>query len=175
MTDSYEEDKRIEIHFQHLPSDYSNKLLKMDPFAQKKYKTFIQEHLPSLETLRKEHPETDKQLFEKFLKQSSESDQVVCTQLCKHFIEQVTHTYSPSHLKTEDVFVAHVKNMQQVNDSETDVNNIFQSLACWGLARVKNTTNQFALRDFSLFLTKLQEASNYYKTFVKAEKSAVSK
>lgn len=96
-------------------------------------------------------------------------DKITCTQLCKHLIEQVEKTY-PTHVNTQDVFVNHVKNVMSTSRNvDLEVNNISKSFACWGLSRVRVSTDQFSLRNFSLFLTKLQEASYYLKDSLKTD------
>lgn len=106
-------------------------------------------------------------------------DSVQCTQMCSILLNQVQLTYTPAYSKTNDVFVTlcgqetkdnatAVKFAQASNPTysprsaiQCEVNSIVQTLACWGLSRVRQSENQFALRETSLFLTNLQEAAEH--------------
>jgi len=118
--------------------------------------------------------------------QSQFKNQIVCTTAARKMLDQIETTYTPSHSKAVDVFVT-LCNQEEAESERArkfadplniEINSVFQTLACWGLARLRNTENGFALRESALFLTSLEQAASHLQKAFAIDstlKTAVSK
>jgi hypothetical protein len=97
--------------------------------------------------------------------------------VCARLLEQVEATYVPSHRKPVDVFVtlalqepaAYQRARIFADPISAEVNTLFQSVACWGLSRMRFAEHPLALRQLGLFLNHLEEAAVHLEKGMKLD------
>jgi hypothetical protein len=98
-----------------------------------------------------------------------ETHEAKCSATCGRLLEQVEATYYPAHRKPVDVFVtlalqepaAFQRARVFADPIHAEVNTLFQSVACWGLSRMRFAEHPLALRQLGLFLEHLEDAASH--------------
>lgn len=97
--------------------------------------------------------------------------------MCARLLEQVEMTYVPAQRKPVDVFVtlalqepaAYQRARIFADPIGAEVNTLFQSVACWGLSRMRFAEHPLALRQLGLFLNHLEEAAIHLEKGMKID------
>jgi hypothetical protein len=102
-------------------------------------------------------------------KDSSAHNKVTCSIQCKTLLNKIEATYSPTHANINDVFSTLVvqENNHCTDSFDTEINSIFQTLACWGLSRMRNTEDTYAIQEATMFLESLEKSALHLRKGLK--------